>query len=149
MPGFFLTDPLSKIDPDVEQIIAQEAARQKQKLIFIPSESVAPFAIRESLGSILQNFYAEGYPDEETRTFTQEEIMDFDQQLAHFRRFSDPRFYKGVEFADVLEELARRRCAELFAANGLTADDIFVNVQSLSGAPANSAVYHALIEPVT
>ncbi len=147
MSGFLVTDSLSKIDPEIEQIIAQEAARQKQKLIFIPSESAAPTAIRESLGSVLQNIYAEGFPDEESRLFSQEEIVDLQKQLAHFRRYSDPRYYKGVEFADLVEELARRRCAEVFAANGVGPDDIYVNVQPLSGAPANNAVYHALINP--
>ncbi len=147
MPGFIITDPLSKIDPDIEKVIAQEAARQNQKLIFIPSESMAPAAVRESLGSVLQNIYAEGFPDEESRLYSQEEILDLPGQIARFRRYSDPRYYKGVEFADVIEELARRRCAELFAANGVAPDDIFVNVQSLSGAPANNAVYHALINP--
>ena len=62
MPGFFINDPLSKLDPDVQKIIKLEAERQKRKLIFIPSESAAPAAVRESLGSILQNIYAEGYP---------------------------------------------------------------------------------------
>ena len=46
---------------------------------------------------------------------------------------------------DAVEALARRRAAEAFAANGYTADQIYVNVQALSGAPANNAVYQALI----
>src|SRR5258708_17534140 len=45
------------------------------------------------------------------------------------------------------ESLARRRCAELFAANGFSPDQIYVNVQALSGAPANNAVYAALVSP--
>ena len=53
--------------------------------------------------------------------------------------------YLGLKYA--VEALARRRCAEAFAANGVSADQIFVNVQALSGAPANNAVYHALVEP--
>ena len=147
MPGFFINDPLSKMDPDVQKIIEFETERQKRKLIFIPSESAAPAAVRESLGSILQNIYAEGYPDEASRSFSQIEILDIEKQIANFRRNSDPRYYKGVEFADVLEELARRRCAELFATKQVPADDIFVNIQPLSGAPANNAAYHALINP--
>ena len=147
MPGFFINEPLSDIDPDVRKIIDLEAERQNRKLIFIPSESAAPASIHESLGSVLQNIYAEGYPSEDTRTFSQNEIMDIDKQITHFHRYSDPRYYKGVEIADILEELTRRRCAELFENELVKADDIFVNVQPLSGAPANNAVYHALINP--
>jgi len=147
MDDFILEAPLSEIDPDVKRIINLEEERQKRKLIFIPSESSAPFAVHESLGSVLQNIYAEGYPPENSRTFTQKEILDVDKQIANFRRYSGPRYYKGVEYADILEELARRRCAELFATRLIDADNIYVNVQPLSGAPANNAVYHALIEP--
>ncbi len=82
-----------------------------------------------------------------SRFFGEDEILDFKNTIGHFRRYSDPRYYKGVEYADLLEALARRRCAEAFAANGVTADQIFVNVQALSGAPANNAVYHALVNP--
>lgn len=147
MTDFILKKNLSELDPEVKKIIDLEEERQNRKLIFIPSESSAPNAVRESLGSVLQNIYAEGYPREETRFFSEEEILDFKNQITHFHRYSDPRYYKGVEFADVLEELARRRCAELFANDIRNADEIFVNVQPLSGAPANNAVYQALIEP--
>ena len=78
---------------------------------------------------------------------TEDEILDYNARLAYYRRYSDPRYYKGVEYADIVEALARRRCAELFAANGVSADEIFVNVQALSGGPANNAVYHALVNP--
>ncbi len=139
--------PLSSVDPDVDRIIGLEAERQVRKLIMIPSESIAPLSVREGLGSVLQNIYAEGYPDENTRSFSQEEILNLDEQILKFRRNSDPRYYKGVEFADVLEELTRRRCAELFANEHYSAEQIYVNVQPLSGAPANNAVYQALIEP--
>ena len=119
--------------------------RQARKLILIPSESTAPLAVREALSSAFQNIYAEGYPDEEMRWMSEEEILDYPARLAHYRRSSDPRYYKGVEYADLVESLARRRAAEAFAANGYSADQIYVNVQALSGAPANNAVYQALI----
>lgn len=147
MPEFILKDSLSKVDPDINKIINLEIERQKRKLIFIPSESSAPLAVRESLGSVLQNIYAEGYPPEESRLFSQVEILDFESQITNYRRYSDPRYYKGVENADLVEELARRRCAELFANDLIKPDQIYVNVQPLSGAPANNAVYQALIEP--
>ncbi len=55
------------------------------------------------LGSAFQNIYAEGYPDEE--------ILDYPARLAHCRRSGHPRYYKGVEYADVVESLASRRAS--------------------------------------
>ncbi len=147
MNDFLFRGSLAELDAAVYELTLLEAERQARKLILIPSESQAPLAVREALASAFQNIYAEGYPDEETRWMSEEEILDYPQRLAHYRRYSDPRYYKGVEYADLIEALARRRCAEVFAANGYSADEIFVNVQALSGAPANNAVYHALLEP--
>jgi glycine hydroxymethyltransferase len=147
MSDFLVRGSLSELDADLSQLLAFEAERQYRKLILIPSESAAPVAVREALGSVFNNIYAEGYPDEDTRWMVEDEILDYEQRLAFFRRYSDPRYYKGTEYADTVEALARRRCAELFAANGISPDQIFVNVQALSGAPANNAVYHALVAP--
>lgn len=144
---FIFRGSLAKVDDTVRQIIAREDARQASTIILIASESEAPEAVTEALASSFGNIYAEGYPREESRRQTQAEIADIDLELAHYRRYSDPRYYKGVEFADTIEALARRRAAELFAANGISADNLYVNVQPLSGAPANSAVYTALLQP--
>lgn len=138
---------LSAVDPEVYELIDHEAERQARKLILIPSESTAPQSVRESLSSPFQNLYAEGYPDEEMRQMSESEILDYPARLADYRRYADPRYYKGVEYADIVESLARRRCAEVFATEKISAEQIFVNVQALSGAPANNAVYSALIEP--
>ena len=110
MKDYLFRGALSDLDPDVWELAELEAERQFRKLILIPSESSAPLAVREAMGSAFQNIYAEGYPDEESRWMSEAEILDFDARLAHFRRYSDPRYYKGVEYADVLEALARRRC---------------------------------------
>jgi len=147
MDDFLIRGDLSVLDPALDELARLEAERQARKLILIPSESSAPAAVRQLLSSAFQNIYAEGYPDEETRWMSEAEILDYAARLAHYRRYSDPRYYKGVEYADIAEALARRRCAEVFSANGISADEIFVNVQPLSGAPANNAVYHALVEP--
>ncbi|MCX6069712.1 MAG: glycine cleavage system aminomethyltransferase GcvT [Chloroflexi bacterium] len=147
MTDFLVRGRLADLDPALHELLQIESERQFRKLILIPSESSAPMAVREAMGSAFQNIYAEGYPEDETRRQTEAEILDFEGQLAHYRRFADPRYYKGVEYADTVEALARRRCAEAFAANGLKPEDLFVNVQPLSGAPANNAVYHALLEP--
>jgi glycine hydroxymethyltransferase len=50
------------------------------------------------------------------------------------------RYYGGTENVDVVENLARERAKQLFGAE-------HVNVQPLSGAPANVAVYFGLLEP--
>src|SRR5688572_643118 len=145
MSDFLFRGNLAKLDRDVYELTQLEAERQYRKLILIPSESTAPLAVREALSSAFQNIYAEGYPDEESRWMTEEEILDYPARLAHYRRNGDPRYYKGVEYADAVEALARKRAAEAFAANGYLANQIYVNVQALSGAPANNAVYQALL----
>ncbi|MBM4425630.1 MAG: serine hydroxymethyltransferase [Chloroflexi bacterium] len=145
MPDYLFRGNLAKLDPDVYELTQLEAERQYRKLILIPSESTAPMAVRETLMSAFQNIYAEGYPDEETRWMSENEILDYPASLANYRRNGDPRYYKGVEYANVVEALARRRAAQAFAANGFTADQIYVNVQALSGGPANNAVYQALL----
>jgi len=147
MEDFLFRGSLAELDPAIFELTQLESERQYRKLILIPSESQAPMAVREALSSAFQNIYAEGYPREETRNMSENEIMDFPARLVNFRRYADKRYYKGVEYADTIEELARRRCAELFANEMVEADDIYVNVQPLSGAPANNAVYHALVEP--
>ena len=50
------------------------------------------------------------------------------------------RYYGGCEFIDEVEQLAIDRAKQLFGAE-------HVNVQPLSGAPANIAVYFALLKP--
>lgn len=50
------------------------------------------------------------------------------------------RYYGGCQIVDQMEQLAIDRAKELFGAE-------HVNVQPLSGAPANLAIYSALMEP--
>jgi glycine hydroxymethyltransferase len=147
MDDFLFRGSLADVDPDVAALVDLEAIRQTRRLIMIPSESSVPVSVREAVGSVFHNIYAEGYPTDESRSFTQAEILDLDIRLAEYRRYSDARYYKGTEFADAIESLARRRAAELFATAEIPAERLWVNVQPLSGAPANNAVYSALIEP--
>lgn len=146
-PDFLFRGDLAELDPDVAELIRHETARQARTLILIPSESTIPAAVREAVGSAFQNIYAEGYPLDETRTMSQQEILDYARRLPEYRRLADNRYYKGTEYADIIEALTRRRCAEIFANEHVNADGLFVNVQPLSGAPANSAVYTALLKP--
>ncbi|MCI1859139.1 MAG: serine hydroxymethyltransferase [Sporolactobacillus sp.] len=50
------------------------------------------------------------------------------------------RYYGGCEYVDIVENLARERAKKLFGAE-------FANVQPHSGAQANMAVYHAMLQP--
>ncbi len=143
---FLFRGSIDELDPVIAELIRHETARQQQKLIMIPSESTVPFAVRNALSSAFHNIYAEGYPLDNSRRMSQSQILDYEQRLPEFRRNADQRYYKGTEYANILESLTRRRAAEVFAGNGYSADDLFVNVQPLSGAPANSAVYTALLD---
>ncbi|MBW4436469.1 MAG: serine hydroxymethyltransferase [Pleurocapsa minor GSE-CHR-MK-17-07R] len=142
---FLFRGELAELDPDVAELVRQETARQERFLIMIPSESTIPEAVREALMSSFHNIYAEGYPLDETRTMTQQEILDYGARLPEYRRQADKRYYKGAEYANIVESLARRRVAELFATDKYPAEKLFVNVQPLSGAPANSAIFSGLI----
>ncbi|MDP6793109.1 MAG: serine hydroxymethyltransferase [Anaerolineales bacterium] len=147
MSDFLFRGTLADLDSTVHQLNQIEAERQYHKLILIASESSAPMAVREALNSAFNNLYAEGYPDDASRWMSEIDIIDYTTRLGHYRRYANPRYYKGVEYCDTVEALARRRGAELFANERVSADDIYTNVQALSGGAANNAVYHALIEP--
>lgn len=81
---------LSTRDPRIANLIAQEEAAQTNQLNFIASENYAYPTVREILGSVLTNIYAEGYPGK--------------------------RYYAGCQQVDALETIAIDRCKELFNA---------------------------------
>lgn len=97
-------------------LIDRERERQESAINLIASENFVSENVRQALGSVLVNKYAEGYPGK--------------------------RYYAGNEIIDSIEELAQSRALELFALNS---DTWSVNVQPLSGTPANIAVYLALV----
>ncbi len=103
-------------DKEIEGLIKKEEARQKRVVNLIASENVVSDDVREALGSVFVNKYAEGYPGK--------------------------RYYGGNEVSDELERLCQARALALF---GLSPDEWSVNVQPLSGSPANLAVYLALV----
>lgn len=103
-------------DKQIENLIKAEKTRQKGVINLIASENYVSEDVLKALGSELTNKYAEGYPHK--------------------------RYYGGQKYIDQIEELAQKRALDLF---GLSSKKWAVNVQPLSGSPANLAVYTALV----
>ncbi|HVP21946.1 MAG TPA: glycine cleavage system aminomethyltransferase GcvT [Anaerolineaceae bacterium] len=143
---FLFRGQIEELDPYVAHLIEGEATRQARKLIMIPSESYAPQAVRQALGSVFNNVYAEGYPSVRAMHESEELLSDDAHQLAYYRRYSDRRFYKGVDFIDIIEALAARRAAQCFANENAPVESIRANVQALSGSAANLAIYDAFMK---
>jgi glycine hydroxymethyltransferase len=68
------------------------------------------------------------------------EALKSDLTNKYAEGYPGQRYYSGQKYTDRVERLAIERAKKLFNAN-------FANVQPLSGAPANLAVYYALLEP--
>ena len=113
----FLGADIGLVDPDIDAIIGYEEERQARKLIMIPSESMAPQAVRQALGSVFNNVYAEGYPPLRMTRDDEETLLDSRHQLAYYRRYADRRFYKGVDYVHFIETLAQRRAALFLPTN--------------------------------
>ncbi|RWS30781.1 Serine hydroxymethyltransferase-like protein [Leptotrombidium deliense] len=112
------TEPLATSDPEIWSLVREEKVRQTNGLELIASENFASRACLEALGSCLNNKYSEGYPNQ--------------------------RYYGGTEVVDKLELLCQQRALEAFQ---LDSAKWGVNVQPLSGSPANFAAYTALLQP--
>lgn len=147
----FLSKKLADIDPDTHRLIAYETRRQERKIILIASESICPQATLEAQASVFSNIYAEGYPSLRMSQREQKQMLNVSRFLAFHRRYGDRRHYKGCDYVNFVESLAQWRAAQLFAPKDpslkLKPEDLFVNVQALSGAAANNSVYQALVQP--
>ena len=111
--GADLNKRLTEQDPELCKLIEQEKARQRNSLVLIASENFTSRAVLDALGSVLSNKYSEGYPG--------------------------ARYYGGNENIDQVELLCQKRALEAFK---LDPAEWGVNVQSLSGSPANFQVSH-------
>lgn len=103
-------------DTQIKKLIEAEKKRQKSVINLIASENYVSKDVLEALGSELTNKYAEGYPKK--------------------------RYYGGQTYIDEIEEVTKGIALKLF---GLSPNNWNVNVQALSGSPANLAVYLALV----
>ncbi|WP_343563201.1 serine hydroxymethyltransferase [Kiloniella sp. b19] len=87
-PKTFFTAPLEQTDPEIAAAINDELHRQQNQIELIASENIVSLATMQSLGTVLTNKYAEGYPSR--------------------------RYYGGCEHVDVVEQLAIERAKKLF-----------------------------------
>jgi glycine hydroxymethyltransferase len=110
-------DKIRKTAPDVYEIIQKEIKRQEETLDLIPSENYASKAVLEAASTVFTNKYAEGYPGQ--------------------------RYYPGCKVVDEMEILCQKKAKEVFNLG----DNWDVNVQPLSGGPANFTVYFGLLQP--
>ena len=84
-------DDVKKTDPEIAQAIVDEQERQNSHIELIASENWVSKAVMATMGSVLTNKYAEGYPAK--------------------------RYYGGCDCVDVVENLAIERAKELFGCD--------------------------------
>ncbi|KAF2481988.1 serine hydroxymethyltransferase [Neohortaea acidophila] len=109
---------LVETDPEIAEIMKKEIKRQRESILLIASENVTSRAVFDALGSPMSNKYSEGYPG--------------------------ARYYGGNEHIDEIELTCQARA---LAAFRLDPAKWGVNVQCLSGSPANLQVYQAIMRP--
>ena len=114
--SFFTEGDVKTTDQELYEMLWDEETRQIETLNLIASENYTSQGVLQILGTPLQNKYAEGYPG--------------------------ARYYRGTEFVDKVEILAMKRALKAFH---LDDEKWGVNVQPLSGTPANFEVFTALV----
>ncbi|MDR0342864.1 MAG: serine hydroxymethyltransferase [Nocardiopsaceae bacterium] len=82
---------VARTDPELAELINEEARRQFEKIRLIPSENYVSLAVLEAAGTVLTNKYSEGYPGR--------------------------RYYEGQQFIDPIERLAQERARDLFGVD--------------------------------
>ncbi|MBV9854606.1 MAG: serine hydroxymethyltransferase [Streptosporangiaceae bacterium] len=82
---------IESADPEIADLITDEARRQFEKIRLIPSENYVSLAVLEAAGTVLTNKYSEGYPGR--------------------------RYYEGQQFIDQIETIAMDRAKALFGVD--------------------------------
>ncbi len=84
-------EEIKLVDPEIAQTIVDEQERQNSHIELIASENWVSKAVMATMGSVLTNKYAEGYPAK--------------------------RYYGGCDCVDVVENLAIERAKEVFGCD--------------------------------
>ncbi|OJD27492.1 serine hydroxymethyltransferase, cytosolic [Blastomyces percursus] len=113
-----LEKSLAESDPEIAGIMKKEIQRQRESVVLIASENFTSRSVFDALGSPMSNKYSEGYPG--------------------------ARYYGGNQHIDSIELTCQSRALKAFS---LDPAKWGVNVQALSGSPANLEVYQALMRP--
>ena len=77
-------------DPEIARVLSLELKRQQNNLELIASENIVSPEVMATMGSVLTNKYAEGYPGH--------------------------RYYGGCEFVDIAERICIQRAKQIFNA---------------------------------
>jgi len=86
-----MVNALEQYDPQIYELMRQEAARQSGSIRLIPSENYVSKAVMLASGGCLTNKYAEGYPGK--------------------------RYYEGQQVTDLIERMATDRVKKIFKAD--------------------------------
>ncbi len=86
-----IMDRIAQLDPEVGAGIQAEYDRQRRNIELIASENFVSEAVLLTMGTVLTNKYAEGYPGK--------------------------RYYGGCQCVDVVEDIARQRACQLYGAD--------------------------------
>jgi len=87
----FFSATLEESDPVLAGMVGREFKRQQDEIELIASENIVSRAVLETVGTVLTNKYAEGYPGN--------------------------RYYGGCQYVDEAETLAIERAKQLFKCN--------------------------------
>ena len=87
----FFSATLEESDPELAGMVGREFKRQQDEIELIASENMVSRAVLETVGTVLTNKYAEGYPGN--------------------------RYYGGCQYVDQAETLAIERAKKLFKCN--------------------------------
>jgi len=86
-----LAKTIADVDPEIAELIAAEARRQRDSVRLIASENYVSGAVLAATGSVLTNKYSEGYPGK--------------------------RYYEGQKYIDRVEQLCVDRAKALFGVD--------------------------------